>query len=182
MRQWLFVFHGTWGWHCLLPPPQPGRVKGCTFQTERQELGLPGAAERSMIYSPVCSRELGPGAGSASGDCFRGQGGVSRYRSCERSWLMWELPAAATPLLCLSLWRDFMPRPELWTRVLQPETSVFAVRLKCVCNSLSLFLIKFGFILLIGLDCLANKQTWVIWSCLQLRWRGMAFNFWKSRM
>lgn len=54
---------------------------------------------------------------------------------------------------------NFMPRPELCTRALQPETSVFAVRLKCVCNSLTLFLIKFGFILLIDLDRLSNKQT-----------------------
>lgn len=53
-----------------------------------------------------------------------------------------------------------LPRPELCTRALQPETSVFCREAEmCLQFIGSFFLIKFGFLLLIDLDRLANKQT-----------------------
>lgn len=44
------------------------------------------------------------------------------------------------------------------------------------------FLLGFVLSLLIDLNLLSNKQTWVIWSCLRLRWSSMALNFWKSKI
>lgn len=155
-----FVFCSTCGWSCLLTPPRCDWVKGQSFPNTGEAVGV-----------------------------ARSSGGVSDYQPClfRAPWhkwglLRWALRGAVRGDGC-NPEGSSLPRPELCARALQPETSVFCREAEmCLQFIGSFFLIKFGFLLLIDLDRLANKQTWVISSCLQLCWRGMALNFWKNRM